>query len=166
MKKIICLIGLILVALGIYSQDKSIKMEILRTEISKDSITLYIEVYNLSNKELTVYTPRLKDICSSLMHIKFISITDNKTHEVIPCNYNANLKYVEVDSKNSKAIEPNCKISTKYTFSKNDISPFLKKGEAYNVVIQWTLNGQYVKTSLKNVFNRDLESNRILLKSN
>lgn len=99
-------------------------MEITSVKSTKDSIAINIDVINVSDQKIVVYLPNLKSICSSLMHIKFVDLKNNKYCEVLPCTYNANLKFLEINNKNSFILNSSEKKNIDYKFSKSNISPY------------------------------------------
>jgi len=165
MNKIIYLLGFIFTISNAYAQDRQLKMEITNIKSNKDSITINIDVINVSDKEMVVYLPNLNSICSSLMHIKFIDLKNNKFCELLPCTYSANLKFIKLHSKNSFILNSGNKKNINYTFSKLNISPYLKKNYLYKVFVGWYLKDMYIKTSAENYFNDDVESNYVLFKN-
>lgn len=165
MKKIIYLLGFLFIISNAYAQNRQLKMEITSVKSTKDSIAINIDVINVSDKKILVYLPDLQDICSSLMHIKFVDLKNNKFCEVLPCTYNANLKFLEINNKNSFILNSSEKKNIDYKFSKSNISPYLKKKYLYKVFVGWYFKDQYIKTSAENYFNDDVESNYVLFKN-
>lgn len=165
MKKIIYLLGFLFIISNAYAQNKQLKMEITSVKSIKDSIAINIDVTNVSDQKIVVYLPNLVSICSSLMYIKFIDLKNDKHYNVYPCNYNANLKFIEINNKNSFILNSSEKKNIDYKFSKTNISPYLKKKHLYKVFVGWLLKFIYIKTSVENYFNDDIESNYVLFKN-
>jgi hypothetical protein len=166
MKIILQLLVFLFVISNVCAQDKQLKLEITSIKSNKNSITINVEVINITDKEIVVYIPDLLDICSGLMHIRIINTRNNWKHEFYRCTSWADLDHIELNSKNSRLVNSNDRLRIKYSFLKKNITPYLKKNNTYKIIVGWYFKSVYIKTDLKNYFNDDVESNYILFKNN
>jgi hypothetical protein len=166
MKIILQLLVFLFVISNACAQDKQLKLEIASIKSNKNSITINVDVINKTDKEIVVYIPDLLDICSGLMHIRFINTRNNRKHELFRCTSIADLDHIELNSKNSRIINSYNRVKIKYSFVKKHITPYLKKKNTYKVIVGWYFKDVFIKTDLKNYFNDDVESNYILFKNN
>lgn len=163
MKKYMVILGLLVVFNStLFGQEKRIKLEIVDCISTKTSISFCLVIKNISNQPIVTYMPKQSDICYGLMKITIVDLHDDKVHKFYPCTFNAaDLDCITLDCHNSLFLKPNETFNQKFKLHKKHIYPYLKKGENYKLFVEWYLKGVCFKTSLKNLLQEDVNSNKI-----
>lgn len=163
MKKYMVILGLLVVLNStLFGQEKRIQLEIVDCISTETSISFCLVIKNISNQPIVTYMPKQSDICYGLMKITIVDIHDDKVHKFYPCTFNAaDLDCITLDCHNSLFLKPNETFNQKFKLHKKHIYPYLKKGENYKLFVEWYLKGVCFKTSLKNLLQEDVNSNKI-----
>lgn len=166
MKRIIQLFAFIFIASNSYSQNSQLKMKIVSLRTYRNNIELCVEVNNLSNQEIAIYYKNIDQICSNLMHIRFVDMKSDQFHILFPCTSVPDINYIELTKNNSLLVEAGKTVNINYSFSKKDIKPSIKRNKTYKVFVGWNFKDIFIKTDFNNYFNDDVESNYVLFKNN
>lgn len=163
MKKYMVILGLLVVLNStLFGQEKRIQLEIVDCISTETSISFCLVIKNISNQPIVTYMPKQSDICYGLMKITIVDIHEDKVHKFYPCTFNAaDLDCITLDCHNSLFLKPNETFNQKFKLHKKHIYPYLKKGENYKLFVEWYLKDVCFKTSLKNLLQEDVNSNKI-----
>ena len=162
MRKYMVILGLLVVLNStLFGQEKKIRLEIVDCVSTKTSVSFCLTIANMSNQPIVTYIPKKADICFRILKIKFIDLQNNKVHELNPCTSYTDLESITLNINNTLSLKPNEKFNQKFRFSKKDISPYLKRGKGYKLFVEWYLKGINFETDLKNLFQEDVNSNKI-----
>lgn len=150
-----------LLSFNMLAQKSELYLLIRDLDLSRDSLGFSLEINNISDQSWTIYKPDSKDICNSILKLRFISKDEFHEHEIFPCEYIIDLNSIMLNCTNSINLNPNDIFIQKFKFGINQITPYLEKNFNYSFFVELNLGDILFESDLKNIFKKNLKSSRI-----
>ena len=171
-KRIVLLSLVVSLSLSALGQDKKIDLEITDFECTRQNLNFNLTITNVSDTVINTFLPTEKDICYGLFKINVINSKTNQIYEYYPGTpikkgvYLIVLKqldHVQLDSSNTASLKPQEQYKQPFSIPKKRIYFGLKKSDYYQLYIAWHFEGVEFRSSFENVFNENVESNKVNL---
>jgi hypothetical protein len=165
-KRVVLLILVVSLSLSTLGQNKKIDLKITDFEYTCQNLNFNLTVTNVSDTIINTYLPTVESIRYGLLKIRVINSKTNQIYTFSPNKVivvSSDLDHVTLDSLNTLSLNPQEQYKQPFNIPKKQIYSGLKKSGNYQLYIAWYFEGVEFRSSFENVFNGNVESNRVNL---